>query len=476
MSTAKASHKFVARVRLLVLGHLLVLYVVGLLALKWWIYPGWTWRGYLTDLKALSGLVGFAAVAWSLLRLYRKTTAEMLVQQAVTITSREKNLRLVVVSLSAVIATAGGALLAVGERSPAGQLLKDAEQSNWQNARKALAVLQGEPLRHELQDTFTLFVSVHELSERDLLKGSRSLREDRARVKSLLEQGYDIHLLNSLTFAELSKAIHFVEDGDGTFPRLQEGLNHLNSRRAVFQNGIERATIVGRMGELHLAGKNYQAAGRMFEEALEFEQRQVARARLRANLGNVYAATSDLATATELYQLAEQDYPEGRRSIFFSNFAYLLLLSKDYDLARRRVDQALQLDPSDWYSYLNRGLIKEATGDYDDAVADFQVVIKNSENPDSRREAQILAGRSLELASRQPSEYLSMYLAAAARSTADVQLKRVAGDIGAQAQLYDAMAQLLADTNTHAIEPFIEWFRSRAKQIRNKSAVPKSKS
>jgi len=444
-------------------GLALLLYALGIVAAKWWLYPGWTWRGYLTELKAVAGLLIFAlGFGFWLFELYRSRKIFEAGPVALRSLLRSERLPTMVGVLLLTVLALAIALVVVGERPVAYELVRLSEQSNWKHARGYLQSLNQDPLRTELVDTFKLFVDVHELSDRDQLKGSRSLREDRQRAAQLLDEGHDYYLFNSLSYAELSKAIYFIEDADGRKTRLEEAISRLNRRLSLLTDRRDQSRLLARIGELHLAGREYSAAQPLFEQALVLETRETLTARIRANLGNVHAALGDLERAVHLYTEAESNYPEGRRAIFYSNFGYLLMLAKDYVAAKQKVERAIQIEPTDWYSYLNLALIKERLGDFDDAYEDFKVVIRNSENSDSRREAKVLAGRCLELAGRPAPEYLALYLEADGRSTSSVQLSRVQNSIQERATLYSRMATHLENTNTHAIETYIDWFHKRA--------------
>jgi tetratricopeptide (TPR) repeat protein len=446
-------------------GLAMLLYALGIVALKWWVYPGWTWRGYLTELKAVAALVIFAlGFGFWLFELYRARKLTEAAPLALRSQLRSDRLPLTVAVLLVIALSLAVALALIGERPVARELMFLSEQSNWKHARSYLQILDREPLRPELTDTFKLFVDVHELSERDQLKGSRSLREDRQRAVELLDEGDDYYLFNSLSYAELSKAIYFIEDADERKTVLAEAIDRLNRRLIVLPDRLDQARLLARVGELNLAERDYSSARSVFERALALETRPTLTARLRANLGNVHAANGDLQRAVQLYTEAEANYPEGRRAIYYSNFGYLLMLAKNYAEAKQKVERAIQIEPTDWYSYLNLALIKERLGDYDDAYEDFKVVIGKSENPDSRREARILAGRCLELAGRPASEYLALYLEADGRSTALTQLARVQNSPQERAALYAKMATHLKNTNTHAIEAYIEWFRQQSLQ------------
>lgn len=442
----------------------LVLHATALVAIKWWVYPGWTWRGYLTDLKAIVGLTVFAAglAAW-LFRLYRTKTLEEAARDQIRGNLQGANLRPIAAALSVTTIAVISVVLWTGEREVAVALLADAQQSNWKHAREELGALSTQPLRPDLSATFKRFVDVHDLSERDQLKESRSLRQDRLSVSELIQSGHDYHGLNSLTFAELSKGF-FVEDAENPKHWLVEGVEMLMRQSERLSEQEDRAALLARAGELNLAGKDYLPARDFFQRALPLEKRPTAIARIRANIGNTFAAAGDTGAALRLYSEAEARYPEGRRSIFYSNYGYLLMLAKDYESAKVKVAHALQIDPEDWYSYLNLGLIKEALDEYDDAAADFRIVIEKSSNPDSKREARIFAGRCLELDGREPAEYLGLYLAAAGRAANAASINRLLGSPNALSNLYSEMATSLEKTNTHAIEKYIQWFRIRAIQ------------
>jgi tetratricopeptide (TPR) repeat protein len=442
------------------------LYVVLLVGVKWEVYPGWTWRGYLTDVHSLVGLAAFAAgfLFW-LFRVYRVKAIEDVVHEQVRRTLQSRRVASLVAALSASVTLGSAAVIVRGERDVAVELLEAVQESNWGQARALRDALATQPLRPSLQQTLRHFVDVHELSERDRLRESRSLREDIQRVRALLDAGEDNGGFNSLTFAELSKGLFFVEDAGDPKRHLQEGIDWVTGQAARVSDPFARPALLARAGELHLAGKDYASARSMFDQALALEARSAARSRIRANIANTLAATGDTATAVRLYSESETDYPEGRRSIFYSNYGYLLMLARDYDAARQKVELALQIDPEDWYSHLNLGLIKESLGTYDDASEDFRIVIEQSTNPDSKREAGIFAGRCLELAGRTPTEYLPFYLRAAGRSSTPEQITRLLADRHALSALYDRMAVSLENTNTHAIETYITWFRTRATDI-----------
>lgn len=443
-----------------------VVYVLLIICVKAWAYPGWTWRGYVTDMRAILGLLVFLTpVASWLWVVYRGT------KPAGSLTAAAGKLLpgTLLPESVAVLATAalilGSLLYAIGERPVGGDYLQLASSSNWSHAEKELNRLSSQPLRSPLLESLQLHLDIHRESERGTLSSSLNLRESRHRVQMLLERKIDPLSLNTLTYSELSKAIHLVEDPRNDQSSLNEGIRVLHERLFGEVSAGRRAVVTARLGEVELAAKHYHRARLWFEWALEEEQDPLRRARLHAHLGNTYAGVGSFAVALHRYSQAEKWYPEGRRAIFYSNFAYLLLAAGQPSEARQKINQALRVDPADWYSYLNRGLISEALSQFDDAILDYDQVIKNSDNPDSVREAQIFLGRCAELSGRPESEYIPFYLQASGRSDSLQSISDMLASPDQMANLYLEMAQLLSDTNTHAIESYIHWFSQRAEAI-----------
>ena len=444
-----------------------LLYCLSIYALKNWVYPGWTWRGYLTDLKAIIGLIlfltPFAAWVWI---VYRGKKPEESATAAIRVSLRSDHLAGYVLLLAGASAVLGCLVSVLGEPQVGAKLHNYVVASNWSHAQTEFARLSKTPIRQPILDSFRLYIETHTKSEQDQLKGSQSLRENRHKVQTLLEDEVDPYYFNSLCYAELSKAIHFVEDPSGNDEQiLNDGIGMLHRRMTAKQSSKARAVLLARMGELELAAKNYYRAQLWFTIALEDETFPAARARIEANLGNTYAATNCLDKAVAAYARAELNYPEGRKSIFYSNYAYSLLLAERYTEARDKVDRAIRINPEDWYSYLNRGLIFEAIGQYEDALSDFNIVIAKSEVPDSKREASILAGRCAEIAGKPAKDCLLFYLQAAGGSTTEIKLDEISSNKIQMAELYGRMARLLRETNTYGTEVYIAWFEKRAKEI-----------
>lgn len=455
-----------SRLQLLIAILAICLYGLGITAIKLWLYPGWTWRGFFSDLRALTGLFLFGVFfAYWLFELYTSQTIHTGFRNAVRNFLVHGKLSGLAASLLFATMGLAVALLVVGERPIARELIGFADQSNWSYARRYVERQLSAPLHADAHNTLRLFVDVHEMSERDALRGSQSLREDRFEVQRLLEANYDPNQFNSLTFAELSKALYFIEDADRTTVRLDEAFEHLRREIDVATTAQDRARLIARMGEIRLAGRDYASAESLFKQALEQGPGDVLRARILANQANAIASSGNLAGAIELYREAELAYPEGRRAIFYSNYGYLLMLNENYASASQMVERALQINPDDWYSYLNLGLIYDAQGEYLDSLEQYRKVIENSPNPDSRREALIFSGRSLELAGGSPDDYLAYYLRADNRNPAAQQIANLQASDQDRRELYVRMTELLENTNTHGIENYVGWFRDRATEI-----------
>ena len=86
-------------------------YAVLALAVKWWLYPGWTWKGYLSEVKAAGGLaVGISAIGYWLFQLYRnKSVDDALKEQARKVILSDKLSRITVIAsvTTAALALAG---------------------------------------------------------------------------------------------------------------------------------------------------------------------------------------------------------------------------------------------------------------------------------------------------------------------------------------------------------------------------------
>src|SRR5262249_36394096 len=148
----------------------------AVVAVKWWAYPGWTWRGYLSDVKTvLSLLASVAALGFWLWRVYRMTELNDAVRAGVRQELQSERLPRVVCGLAALAAALCAALFITGERPVSDELLGYVDQSNWKHAREYLARLSKDPVRPDVLDTLMLYVTVHEQSEYDRLKESRSL-------------------------------------------------------------------------------------------------------------------------------------------------------------------------------------------------------------------------------------------------------------------------------------------------------------
>lgn len=431
--------------------------------LKVWYYRGWTWRGYLTDLQTLLGLVAFMlGSAFWLFQVYRaKNVAEALptfARRLLTPDAIRKTASILMVLDAAMLLT----LQMGGDKLLDDEFLTYLRSSNWKYANAHLDRIKSEPLQDGLYETCLIYVSVHSLSDRDQLRGSLSLREDRQRVRQLLAAGTDYAALNSLTLAEISKAIYFIEDAGDPGNALAEGISQLSNRKMGETDSVTIGALDAKIGELELAARNYSKALQHFDTALNGQPDKTLAARINANRGNAYAALGDTTTAIALYHEADKYYPEGRRTIYYSNFGYMLMLANKFDEAQKKIRQALQINPEDWYSYLNLGLVQEATGNFADACENFGYVASKSKLLDPKREGQVLGGRCSEIAKGLTPDCIALYLKADSRNHSQEAIARILSSPTELSALYSRMASVLRETNTHGTERYIRWFEDRA--------------
>lgn len=444
----------------LFLAALLAFYFTGLLALKWWLYPGWTWRGYITDLKALFGLstiaVPLAVLLWRAVK--RQKPDESFVDSIGHLLTSSIYGHVITV-ISALTVCGGIAVVLLGEAMFSEDFLRYSREHNWTHARRTLQQLQKQPLRPDLLQACALFVDVHEKSESNLLTESVSLRERRDALNNLAANYSDPYHLIDQSYAEIGKALFFVED-DPNF--LVEAMRVLLKRLVTEPSASYRSLILSKLGELELAGRDYAGAQAYFEEALSYDSEPLNVAAIRANLGNALASQQRIAQAIEQYTLAERSYPEGRRHIFYSNFGYLLMMADTHAEAEEKVKRALKIKPDDWYSYLNLGLVYDALKRHSDAQHAFSTVIANVKHPDSTREARIFLGRSIELGGTELASFAPIYLEALGRASLPADVAKLSQSPESLSEMYDALAQGLLQTNTHGTERYVRWFRDRA--------------
>lgn len=451
--------------RILLLGILGVcFYGLILDGFKLWLYPGWSWRGFLGDVKSLLGFVALLSplliYSW---RLYRgKSPGESILGAFRRGLSSKATIWI------------GGAfgvscivmiilITIFGEASVSPELLARVDEGDWTYADQILARLQEKPLRPKVAETLETYVNTYEMSNREKLSESEPLRDLRNIAKSLYESGTDFQDLNTLSFAEASKAIYFVEQSPDV---LNEGKARLRAQIEKEGPCPLRGVLLGELGELMLAEKDYAGAVPCFKEALVLDHNRTRQAKVTTDLANAIASEGDVPEAVALYRSVEQDYPEGKKFLFYSNLGYLLLLTKEYKAAEKAIKRALSIRNNDWISHLNLALVYDAVGRFEDARSEYALVAEKTDADVVKNEALILMGRSLELEGREFKLYVSYYLEADGRTPDNAEISKLRNDPSALAALYDDMAAGLTRTMTQGIERYIAWFKHRAAEVR----------
>jgi tetratricopeptide (TPR) repeat protein len=85
---------------------------------------------------------------------------------------------------------------------------------------------------------------------------------------------------------------------------------------------------------------------------------------------------------------ASEQMLKGIRNINF--FCMLISCSGQYDVAIYFLNQALELDPTDWMILLKRGILFSEIGHNDSAVADLLAVLENNER-DASRDGEVMS-------------------------------------------------------------------------------------
>jgi tetratricopeptide (TPR) repeat protein len=428
------------------------------LGLKWWIYPGWTWKGFFSDIKSITTFAVFVSpfviYVW---KAYKGKSPQDSIVEAL---HRGVSLRFAVIGTTSLligIFALGAALAIFGERDPSPDLLDYVSESNWKYAQDVLNQLRNEPLRPDVRETLETYVGVHEASEKEKFKDSSEFHEFKSAALELLHKGQNIGTLNSLSFAEASKVIFLIEQAPDV---LDAACQHLSSVLPTIRNRKQKVAVIAKLGELRLASKDYAGASKYFQDALGMPMPPSMRSVLTARVGNIQFVQGDIADAVRSYQDAEANYPEGRRFLYYSNFGYLLLQAKDYALAETEIKRAISVRKDDWISYLNLGLVYDATGQYSDSNKQYETVVDKADTELARREALILMGRSAELAGQTFETYIPLYLRAKDRVPSPAVLSELRTHPAELHALYQSMADGLRKGETHGIESYITWFET----------------
>lgn len=439
-------------------------YALLVVSLKLWAYPGWTWKGFLGDVKSAVGLTSlFSPVVIYLLIAYRKKTPGETIVEAL---QHRISLRFALLAscfFLVVIVVLAAAILIVGERAPSPELSDSVSQRNWTIAEEVLGELKTEPLRREVELTLETYVRVNEASEKEQFTNSITFQDYRNTAGTLFRAGYDMGIMNTLSFAEASKAIFLVEKAPAV---LEEGEHQLTSILPRIRSKQQKSVALEKLGELLLVNRDYASAQRCFQDALPTETRPYQRALITSYIANTLAAQGKTDDAIQLYRQAEPYYPEGRQFIFHSNLGFLLMQAKKYPEAENEIVRALRSKPDDWISCLNLALVHDATGSYGESEVQYKLV-RDKADPNSlaHKEGLILMGRSAELWNKPFDVFVGLYLEAAGRAHSADDIERLRRNPAELSNLYRAMATALKQTNTQGIEEYIDWFEQRSTSI-----------
>jgi len=441
-------------------------YLFAIWQLKLWFYPGWKWTSFLVDLKA--GL-GFTSLLLPIIIiLWTAFTGKKPEESIIEALQHKISLRYALTTafvILAVDATLLGSILAFGERAPSPELLTLVSESDWADARKVLAALPQEKFRFDVWQTLEMYVSLNEATDMEHFSESQGYWTYRNLAEHLIGQGSDLDIMNSLSFAEASKAI-FVVEGSSALSVLNDGTRRLQDLLPTIRTNQQRAVVLHKLGEILLYSKDYSGAKTYLQQAARLEMRPSQNALILARLGNALAALGETDKAVDLYKRAEKNYPEPRKHVFYSNFGYVLLQAKQYDEAEAKINQALENQRNDWITNLNLALVYEANNKPEDAVAKYDFVIGNADlNSKERVEALILKGRAMERRNQPLNDFLPCYLEAAGRVPSRSVIEEMRKDPVQLAKLYGLMAIKLNEGNTQGIEEYITWFKGRSKEV-----------
>ena len=319
---------------------------------------------------------------------------------------------------------------------------------NWDFAEKEFNALDQRKLKPELVKTFEYFIATHKESDTHAYPEGQVLRSRKNAVENLISKKFDYKLMNSLALAEIYKSLYFAEDDKD---HIRSAINYLKQKKGNINVHMKR-------GELTLAMKDYEKAKEEFTNALNYRPNPTQLSIIQLNLGNISATLGNVDGALEKYREAEENYPAIKKFVFYSNYSYLLMLAGKYKLAEEKVRYALKINSTDWYSYLNLGLIQEKQGSWLDAIHNLDAVMQKSDNVDAKREAGIFKGRCMEIAGYDRKEFVETYLQALNMNTASESVDYYSNNIKT---LYKHIIRSLQETNTHGIEVYIKWFEDR---------------
>jgi len=434
----------------------------AMLAVKFRLYPGWTWKGFLDDFASASKVAGlFVPVAIVLWTAYRNKGPQ---ESLIDVLRRKIGLRVTVMT-AIPLAGCGLSIIAamcyLGEAGPPSLLLHYVADHNWEASRELFAKLQKQPLRPEVESTLLTYVSVYQAASEERLRQSLSFRDLRRQAEELLNDGYDPLGLNTLAFAEASRCMYLVEAAPEL---LREATLRLESALQRTKRDDEKAIFLAKLGHLSLSGKQYVEAQKHLSAALSLEVDRTRKASILADIASALASTGQLQAAIAMQRTAEGSYPTGRKHVYYSNLAYMLKLAGEYQEAEAQARRAVSIKQDDWISHMNLGLIHDAQGRYPEAQSDYQRVVSTTDIPAMKTEALILQGQSAQRAGRRFAEYAGLYLTALGRDASTTTIGAFASDRAKLRELYGALAVRLGESPAHGLDTYIDWLKQQAEK------------
>ena len=423
--------------------------------LKIFHYPEYTISGYLLSLSTLSYILPFLIIIPIFLIQVNSINEEpkKMIFKLANGVLNSKSLN----GINLILCTIGTILILLiffkDKRPYFPNLTYYIENQNWNQAELEFQNIDSKKVYPDILRTFELYIKIHKISDISNYPKSKELLEMQNVIQGMLERKSDYNDMNTLTYSEISKAIYFAEDNKQP---IEKAITLLNSKP-------QSSKILRKKGELLLATKNYISSKMIFNKALLTKPNLVDKAVIFSNLGNIFASTNKSDSAIYCYQMAEENYPPIRKYIFYSNFGYLLMLANKLDLAKDKIEEGLKIEPNDWYSYLNLGLIYDKKNQYLEAINNYQKVIEKTDNLDSKREAYIFMGRSLELNNQAKPLCLKCFLLALDRDTSQNNINLIMTNVNMQKLIYKDIASALLNTNTHGLEVYINWFKQKSK-------------
>jgi tetratricopeptide (TPR) repeat protein len=148
-------------------------------------------------------------------------------------------------------------------------------------------------------------------------------------------------------------------------------LSKLNEITGADEQASLKPWVLNSEGRLLVESGNYEAAGRVFEEAIILGPRDTTlRATLHKNLGVAYEKLGRLPDAIDQYRTAIRLMP--RSAVAQNSLGYALFKSQEFQEAGDVLRTAVRLDPNNYLALNNLGLVLAYQRKPADAIAYFQ--------------------------------------------------------------------------------------------------------